>query len=108
MRFGLDEEVIERIQRVLAKYPCVERAVLYGSRAKGTQKSGSDIDLNLQGEAISAKERDRIILELDDLDLPYILDVTVLHEIAHCPLREHIDRVGVVFYERGENARAVQ
>ncbi len=101
MRFGLDEEVIERIQRVLAKYPCVERAVLYGSRAKGSHKPGSDIDLNLQGEGISAKERDKILWELDDLNLPYGVDVTVLNEISHAKLLEHIRRVGVVFYERG-------
>ncbi len=107
MRFGLNEDVIKKIHGVLAEHPVVERAMLYGSRAKDTQKSGSDIDLNLQGEAISAKERDQILLELDDLDLPYILDVTVLHEVAHRPLREHIERVGVVFYERDENARAV-
>ena len=43
-------------------------------------------------------------MELDELDLPYALDVTVLHEIEHRPFREHLDRVGVVFYERDENS----
>lgn len=102
MPFGLSREVMKKIQGVLADHPSVERAVLYGSRAKGCHKPGSDIDLNLQGKAITATERDRISLELDDLDLPYVLDVTVLHEITHDPFREHIERIGVVIYQRGE------
>lgn len=102
MPFGLSKEVMKKIQGVLADHPAVERAVLYGSRAKGSHKPGSDIDLNLEGEAITPKERDRILLELDDLDLPYVLDVTVLHEVSHDPFLEHIERVGVVIYQRGE------
>jgi predicted nucleotidyltransferase len=100
MPFGLREQVWERIRTVLAGHPSVERAVLYGSRAKGCHRPGSDIDLNLQGKEITPKERNRILLELDDLDLPWVLDVTVLHEITHEPFQEHIKRVGVEIYSR--------
>ena len=102
MAFGLCRDVLEKIQGVLSGHPSVERAVLYGSRAKGCHKPGSDIDLNLEGEAISPTERDRILLELDDLNLPYAMDVTLLHEISHAPFLEHIGRVGVVIYRRSE------
>lgn len=100
MPFGLDEQILARIRRVLAGHPAVEQAVIYGSRAKGCHKPGSDIDLNLQGPGISPAERDRIILELDDLDLPHTLDVTVLGQLTHEPLREQIQRAGVVLYRR--------
>lgn len=100
MRFGLGDQTIERISSVLAKHPVVEKAVLYGSRAKGTHKPGSDIDLTLYGEAISSKERDRILDELDELDLPYLIDLSVFSRLTHAGLRDHIERVGVVFYSR--------
>jgi predicted nucleotidyltransferase len=49
LRFGLKESVIRKICSVLARYPQVEKAILYGSRAKGNYKNGSDIDLTLRG-----------------------------------------------------------
>lgn len=103
MANGLDEQVIADIAKVLARHPSVERAVLYGSRAKGCHKPGSDIDLNLQGEAITPKERDRILLELDNLNLPYSIDVTVHSQISHEKLKEHIERVGKVVYQAGQS-----
>jgi len=51
MKYGLTSSVIERICNVLARYPQVEKAILYGSRAKGNYKPGSDIDLTLLGGA---------------------------------------------------------
>ncbi len=105
MRFGLDAHVIHKIQVVLSKHPAVEKAVLYGSRAKGNHAPGSDIDLNLQGKEITAAERDRILLELDDLDLPYTIDVTIYSQITHDALRDHIQRVGAVLYQRDDAAK---
>ena len=102
MRFGLKDQVIQQICTVLSHYPTVEQGVLYGSRAKGCHKSGSDIDLSLQGDTISAQDRDRIILALDDLDLPYTFDVNLFRQISNEELRDHIERVGVVLYQRGK------
>ena len=47
MKFGLKDITIQKIQQVLAAFPQVEEAILYGSRAKGNYKDGSDIDLTL-------------------------------------------------------------
>lgn len=98
MLFGLSEQTIEKIRSVFAKHPNVEKVVLYGSRAKGTYKPGSDIDLALYGEGITQKEKDRILDELDELDLPYVIDLSVFSQLAHAQLRDHIERVGVVLY----------
>ncbi|MDR3183270.1 MAG: nucleotidyltransferase domain-containing protein, partial [Planctomycetaceae bacterium] len=49
MRYGLSEETIEKINGVLSQHTAVEKAVIYGSRAKGNYKNGSDIDLTLFG-----------------------------------------------------------
>ena len=99
MKYGLTEAVIGKICAVFARFPAVEKAVLYGSRAKGNFKPGSDIDLTLHGEELTSDLRASIASELDDLLLPYTIDLSVFKELNHTPLREHIERVGVVFYQ---------
>jgi predicted nucleotidyltransferase len=96
---GLSVKTIDKIQAVLARYPQVEQAILYGSRAKGTFRNGSDIDLTLKGDNLTHSELGKIELELDDLLLPYKIDLSLFRQIDNPNLIEHIGRVGVVFYE---------
>jgi uncharacterized protein len=101
MKFGLSEATIEKIRAVLARYPQVETAVLYGSRAKGNYKPGSDIDLTLYGgEDLTLRILLRLMSEMDDLLLPYTIDLSIFHTIDDPDLIDHIERVGVPFYER--------
>ena len=98
MTYGLTDTQLDQIRRVLAETPRLERAVLFGSRAKGTHKPGSDIDLALMGDAFQFADRLRLDNELDDLDLPVFFDLVVYGHISEPALREHIDRVGVTLY----------
>lgn len=100
MRYGLSEQTIEKICGVFTNHPAVDKAVLYGSRAKGNFRPGSDIDLSLHGAGLSLKELGVIDYELDDLLLPYSVDLLVFDDLDHAKLREHIERVGVIFYQR--------
>ena len=84
---------------MLAGHPDVQKAVLYGSRAMGNYKSGSDIDLTLEGEALTLRQLNAIEIELDDLLLPYELDLSICHQIDNPDFLEHIKRVGVFFYQ---------
>ncbi|MDK9718791.1 MAG: nucleotidyltransferase domain-containing protein [Trichlorobacter sp.] len=102
MQYGLREETIEKVCGVLSQHPSVEKAVLYGSRVKGTFKPGSDIDLSLHGAAITLNELGDIDSELDDLLLPYTFDLLIFDTLNHADLREHIVRVGKIFYEQGK------
>lgn len=88
-----------QIHRVFSRFPAVEKVFLYGSRAKGNYKRGSDIDLALFGHELDHLVG-RIDDELDDLLLPYQFDLSVFAELTHAELIDHIRRVGVVFYER--------
>lgn len=98
--FGLKESVIQQICAVFAKYPPVAKAVLYGSRAKGNYKTGSDIDLTLLGgEELTLRVLYKIMGELDDLLLPYMFDLSIFRDISDPDVVEHIQRVGVTFYE---------
>lgn len=94
MRFGLSEETIKLILGVFVEFPQIEKAVVYGSRAKGNYKNGSDIDICLFGE-INLPLLQRIETKLDDLLLPYAVDLTVYNNIQNQDLKEHIDRVGL-------------
>ena len=101
MNHGLPSQTVKKIHTVFSRFPAIEKAVLYGSRAKGTYKTGSDIDLTLYGDTLTTAELGAIVEELDDLLLPYQIDLSIFDQIAHAKLREHIERVGVVFYEKG-------
>jgi type I restriction enzyme S subunit len=100
MQYGLKDTDIQKIRQVLASYKEVEQAVIYGSRAKGNYKPASDIDLTLMGEGLDLRLQYRIEDDLDDLLLPYKMDVSVFCLIANTDLIGHIERVGKVFYKR--------
>ena len=99
MIHGLNQNTIDKIRAVLARYPQVEKAVLYGSRAKGNAKTGSDIDLTLyDGSDLNLRALYRIMDDLDDLLLPYTIDLSLFSHIDNPDLLDHIRRVGVTFY----------
>jgi len=100
MKYGLPDQTVNQICALLAQYPAVDRAVLYGSRAKGNYKPGSDIDLTLHGSDLTPRLCTTIAEALDDLLLPYTFDLSVFAELKHPELEAHIQRVGVVFFER--------
>lgn len=101
MRFGLKDTTIEKINSVFAKYPELDKVILYGSRAKGNYRNGSDIDITMIGEKLTLSITNKIELEIDDLLLPYTFDISIMRQISNPDLIEHINRVGQVFYEKG-------
>ena len=100
MNHGLPANTVELIRGVLERYPEVEKALLYGSRAKGNYRPGSDIDLTLCGGGLNHTLLTRIVNELDDLLLPYQMDISLMSSLNHPALLDHIRRVGVVLYEK--------
>lgn len=100
MKYGLKKHAIQSIQEVFKLYPQINNVVLYGSRAKGNFRPNSDIDLTIKGEDLSLKILFKIETDLDDLLLPYKMDVSLFNKIENQDLVAHIERVGVVFYEK--------
>ncbi|TDO10642.1 MULTISPECIES: nucleotidyltransferase domain-containing protein [Halomonas] len=94
--FGLPESTSEAIRQALATCPGVEKVEIYGSRAKGTFRPGSDIDLVLYG-SVSDDDLLRLLNRLDELNTPYLFDVIRYQDIDNEGLRAHIDRVGQRF-----------
>lgn len=101
MPFGLSDKTIEKLHSVFEDYGEVQKAILYGSRAKGNYKNGSDIDLVLSGGSnLTFTTLGHILDKIDDLLLPYTVDLAILEQITDQELLDHIKRVGVVFYEK--------
>lgn len=98
--YGLKDETIVNIQNVFSSFPEVERAILYGSRAKGNFKQSSDIDITIIGIDMNLNVLNQIEWQLDDLLLPYTFDISIFHHIKNVDLIEHIERIGVLFYEK--------
>jgi predicted nucleotidyltransferase len=97
---GLTEKTIAQIAGALAGFREVERAILFGSRAKATHKRGSDIDLALVGGAFDERAVGKIYDALDDLLLPYRFSLIIFDGKTDPELAAHIKRVGIPFYER--------
>ncbi len=102
-KFGLGAEVIASIQDVFVAHPEVQEVILYGSRAKGNYKVGSDIDLTMKGEAVDFDVLSKISQELYDLPIPYTVDLSIFSNIDHEALREHIEHVGIPFFKWEES-----
>mgnify|MGYP001575632496 CR=1 FL=1 len=100
MDYGLSDDIINRIQEVFKKYPQVEGATLYGSRAMGTYRNGSDIDLTLKGKSINHNILNKISNDIDDLLMPYKFDLSIMDDIDNKDLLKHINRVGIEFYQK--------
>lgn len=99
-RHGLSERTVELVSRVFERHPEVQQAILFGSRAKGTFKSGSDIDLALFGAGLTQKSLNRLYEEFDDLPIPYEFSLVIFDEIKDAEVLAHIKRVGAKFYEK--------
>ena len=100
MKYGLKEETIDRMQTVFSYFPEVEKAILYGSRAKGNFKPNSDIDITLTGDLLNLDLLNQIEWKLDDLLLPYTIDLSISHSLKNVVLLEHIKKEGMVLYEK--------
>ena len=102
--FGLDANDMSEIRAILAAHPEIESAVLYGSRATGRFKPGSDIDLMLTGKNLTDQVVLDVRIELDDSDVPYMFDIVAENEIKDENLKQEIAKTGQVFYASADRA----
>jgi predicted nucleotidyltransferase len=100
MMYGLSDTTMEKMNGVFSHFPEIEEVVVYGSRAKGNYRNGSDIDLTMKGDGLSDGISSKIWLALDDLLLPYMIDLSIYRQISNPDLIDHINRVGQIFYKR--------
>jgi len=97
-KFGLSENSLKSILSVLSINTKIKSARIYGSRAMGNYREGSDIDLVLIGDELSTTDLLKIENDLDDLLLPYKIDLALLHQIKNEDLKNHIKNFSVLIY----------
>lgn len=105
LTYGLTQNTIEQICQVFKQYPTIQQVLLYGSRAKGTFRNGSDIDLTILSDQLSNSDLMSIRVKLDNLDLPYLIDLSLKHQIEESALHHHIEQYGKVFFESADSAK---
>lgn len=102
MKFGLSQTTIEKIHSVFENHSEIAEVLIYGSRAKGNYREGSDIDISLKGKNLSQAVLSKLHWEIDDLNTPYFYDISIYHQLTSKDLKVHIDNYGQVFYKRAE------
>jgi uncharacterized protein len=100
MKFGLKQNTIDKINSVFELHSEIEEVIIYGSRAKGNFREGSDIDITLKGENIFYSTLSKINQEIDDLNTPYMFDISIYYNLDSNDLVAHINRVGQIFYKK--------
>ncbi|MFA7126909.1 MAG: nucleotidyltransferase domain-containing protein [Bacilli bacterium] len=99
-QFGLRPGILGQLNSLFISHPEIDTVVLYGSRAKGTFHPGSDIDITIKGERFNDSLVGKLADEIDDLLLPYSFDISSWSQIDNPDLLAHIERVGIVIYQK--------
>ena len=102
--YGMPDEALELLCSLFARQKEIERVILYGSRAKGTHKPFSDVDITLLGIGLSRSHLNRLMADIDESSLPYFFDISILSKITNPDLIEQIEKTGVVLYRREDNS----
>ena len=105
MTDGLKDAHREAIIATLAANDRVERAVLFGSRATGTNTVSSDVDIALFGGRLTLTDQARLAVALDEIPMAQSVDLLLYHSVQDLTLREHIRRQGVEWYARATRDR---
>lgn len=100
MNFGLSEKTTQKLYSAFEKFPEIDKVIIYGSRAKGNYREGSDIDITLIGNDLTHTILLKLLYEIDELNTPYLYDVSIFSKLSNEDFIEHINRVGKIFYQK--------
>ncbi len=101
MKYGLKQRDIKNIQKAVKDFPEIEKVIIFGSRAMGNFKNGSDIDIAIKGQNITRKIITRFTGLLNyELPIPFFIDVVNYDSISNNELMKHIDNEGKLLFER--------
>ncbi|PTN07968.1 nucleotidyltransferase domain-containing protein [Mangrovibacterium marinum] len=97
---GLSQQTIDRLSQLFARHRQITEVILYGSRAKGNFSEGSDIDLTIKGESLDFTLLQQLNREIDDLLLPWMVDLSLFESLKNEALIDHIQRMGISIYRK--------
>ena len=97
MLFGLPNSAVQKLKQVFEGDSRIVQVWLYGSRATGKQRLASDIDLCIEGTGLRLNDLHALEGVIDDLHLPWKVDLSLKHQIDNPALLKHISDVGINF-----------
>lgn len=97
--FGLTDKSYRIIKEILSELPQIEQAIIFGSRAMGNYKKGSDVDIAIKGKNIDPQ----LVIKLntllnEEMPLPYFFDIVHFEKLNNEKLKEHIKKEGKLFF----------
>ena len=101
--YGLNDRDIKTIHAIFNQYPEVLVVHIFGSRAKGTCKTGSDIDLAIMNKGIEIRTLLKINNDFEESSLPYKIDLVDFNTLTNSDFINHIQRIGAIFYQREDD-----
>lgn len=102
--FGITKNSLRIILTELTRYRDIEKVSIFGSRAIGNYKRGSDIDMVIFGCDMAQDSLNELRIRLnEELPLPYHFDVVHYESLADENLKEHIDRFAMTFYSNDQH-----
>jgi uncharacterized protein len=102
LQFGLSEPILDSLREVFSRYPAIDSVMVFGSRAAGTYRPQSDIDLAVFAPAMSERDFGSLWSALDDLPILFRLDVVHWDRVANDTLKQHARRHGALLYPSGQ------
>ncbi|NBC27756.1 MAG: nucleotidyltransferase domain-containing protein [Bacteroidetes bacterium] len=101
-RYGLTDRDMKTIRSILRSYPEIHSVHLFGSRAKGNHRLGSDVDLAIMNNGVSDKIIAKLRDQFKESTLPYRIDLVDFNQLENKEFIEHIEQFGVPFYTADE------
>lgn len=98
--FGLKDSVIIKIKNILYKYEEIEKALIFGSRARGDYKTTSDIDIAIFSKNITSTRLNLLRNEFEELDIIYTIDVVEFYKTSKEELKNNIINDGIAIFDR--------
>ena len=102
--YGMTDDELNLLCSLFARHKEIEQVILYGSRARGTHKPFSDVDITLLGVGLNRSHLNRLMADIDESSLPYSFDISLYAKLTNPDLISQIEKTGVILFQRGKCA----
>lgn len=97
---GLPLDLIAKIKSIFRRYASIETVIVFGSRAKGTFRDDSDVDLTFKGNNLTTNILSNVMTDIGNINSPFLFDISLYDSINSSSLKDLIDSEGKIFYCR--------
>lgn len=108
MKFGLEQNIIDTLITIFEQNSKLDKALVFGSRAKGNYRPDSDIDIAIKGQDLNTDDIIAMSVAFEEKGITYKIDLINYHTIKEPDLKDHIDRVGIELYSRWRECKLVE